>query len=312
MTFHCERLQRQAVSFIARAGVRFFGGAILVAAVLALAAGAARGQSFATDCELRTGNPGAEAPYLCESFRGPEGPRFHPLRPSADFSIATDFSLATELIPFGDSDTAARPPSAVALSPSAAVLFPAAVPAPEDQSAPYDPITGRGRLVWMVKNTLWPEHLLGGVITAGAGTALNRPHEYGPHWGGFGQRYGIRLTGIATSNVMEAGIGALWGEDPRYFRVPERSFGARVKNVVVMTFLARDRAGDFRPAYARYIAISGNNFLSNAWRADSEADVSHALLRTAEGFAGRMAGNAWSEFWPQAKAYIFHRGGRQP
>ena len=56
---------------------------------------------------------------------------------------------------------------------------------------------------------------------------------------------------MATSNVMEASIGALWGEDPRYFRVPEESLGGRAKNVIKMTFLARRRDGNFAPAYAR-------------------------------------------------------------
>jgi hypothetical protein len=183
---------------------------------------------------------------------------------------------------------------------------------PDDRSEPYTPITGRGRLAWVVKNALWPEHLAAGVITMGIATARDAPPEDGPHWGGFGERFGVRLTGVATSNVMEAGIGALWGEDPRYFPVPEESFRARVKNVIVMTFLARRPDGDFRPAYARYLAFSGSNFLANAWRPDSEANVHDAVLRTAEGFAGRMASNAWSEFWPQAKGYIFHRGRSQP
>src|SRR6185437_942764 len=187
------------------------------------------------------------------------------------------------------------------------------VSAPVDaQSAPYTPITGHERLTWIVKGTLWPQHLAGGVITAAMGTALNRPREDGPHWGGFGERFGVRLTGVAPSNVMEAGIGALWGEDPRYFPVPEDSFGARVKNVIKMTFLARRPDGNFAPAYARYMAFSGNNFLTNAWRPDSEANVHDAVLRTLEAFAGRMGANAWDEFWPQAKSYIFHRGNRQP
>jgi hypothetical protein len=94
--------------------------------------------------------------------------------------------------------------------------------------------------------------------------------------------------------------------------VPEDSFGQRAKNVIKMTFLARRPDGNYEPAYARYIAVTGNNFLSNAWRPDSEADVQHALIRTAEGFAGRMGANAWDEFWPQAKSYIFHRGNHQP
>ena len=64
--------------------------------------------------------------------------------------------------------------------------------------------------------------------------------------------------------------------------------------------------GSFGPAYARYLAISGNNFLSNTWRIHSEANVQDALLRTAEGFAGRMAVNAFEEFWPEVKRRVFH------
>ncbi len=222
----------------------------------------------------------------------------------ADDQPANTATYASALIANDDSGDSLLP-DAPALAPDRSA------DQSSSQSAPYLPITGQERLSWIVKNTLWPQHLAGGVITSAVGTALDHPREDGPHWGGFGERFGVRLTGVATSNVMEAGFGALWGEDPRYFPVPEDSFGGRVKNVIKMTFLARRPDGNFAPAYARYIAVPGNNFLSNAWRPDSEADVQHALVRTAEGFAGRMGANAWDEFWPQAKSYILHRG-KQP
>jgi hypothetical protein len=171
---------------------------------------------------------------------------------------------------------------------------------------PYRPITGRQRLRWIITDTMWPEHLAGGVITSGFGTALDRPKEDGPHWGGFAERFGVRLTGVATSNVMEAGVGALWGEDPRYFRNPDEPFRARVMSVIKQTFTARRRDGNFAPAYARVVAFSGSNFLSNTWRPDSEANNHDAVLRTLEGFAGRMSSNAWDEFWPDVKAHLFH------
>jgi hypothetical protein len=145
----------------------------------------------------------------------------------------------------------------------------------------------------------------------GIATAENSPREDGPHWAGFGERYGVRLTSVAVNNTIEAGLGSLWGEDPRYFRVPEEPFGARVKNVIKMTFLTRRRDGDFAPAYARFIGTAGGNFLSNEWRPDSTAHASDAVRRTFEGLAGHMASNAWSEFWPDAKMYIFHRGKQQ-
>lgn len=172
---------------------------------------------------------------------------------------------------------------------------------------PYRPITSRQRVRWFVISSVGPQSLAAGLLSAGLGTALDRPIEYGPHWEGFGKRYGMRLTGIVTGNAMEAGIGALWGEDPRYFRTSGQPFRKRIKNVIIMTVAARGRDGDLQPAYARYIATAGNNFLSNAWRVESESTVSSALGRTALGFAGRMASNAFQEFLPDLEHHVLHR-----
>jgi hypothetical protein len=173
--------------------------------------------------------------------------------------------------------------------------------------APYEPMTGRQRWRWFVAQSIGPASLGIGVLSAGINTARDKPFEYGSGWDGFGKRYGIRLTGMVTGNAMNAGLGALWGEDPRYFRVGEGPLGHRVRNIVVMTFMARRRDGHLAPAYARYIATPGNNFLTNAWRADSEATNSAALKRTALGFAGRLGANALREFWPDARRLIKHR-----
>ncbi len=140
-------------------------------------------------------------------------------------------------------------------------------------------------------------------MSAAWGTMLNTPHEYGPHWEGFGDRYGMRLTGVVTSNAMEAGIGALWGEDPRYFRAAPQPFGARMKHIVKMTFMATNRDGAPMPAYGRYVAIAGSNFLANTWRERSEANTAHGFVRTGYGFLARMAANAFAEFWPD----VIHR-----
>jgi len=73
------------------------------------------------------------------------------------------------------------------------------------------PITGEERLEWIIKGTVGARSLATGMFTAGIQTAQNRPREYGPHWEGFGKRYGIRLTGIAAEHVMEARVWAPFG-----------------------------------------------------------------------------------------------------
>ena len=148
--------------------------------------------------------------------------------------------------------------------------------APQSRSTsikPYHSITSRQRLSWFLDSTVGPETLTVGLLSAGIGTGRNAPKEYGSHWEGFGKRYAM----------------------------------GRIRNVVLMTFLAHNREGALMPAYARFTATAGNNFLSNTWRADSEANNRDAAIRTLYGFLGLMGKNAFTEFWPDIKASVFHR-----
>ncbi len=188
------------------------------------------------------------------------------------------------------------------------ILLPLACASAQSDVASIVPISGQQRIDWVVKSTLGPASLIAGGISAGFGTWRQAPREYDTHWDGFAQRYGMRMSGVAASNIMEAGLGALVGEDPRYQPAArDASFGVRVGHIVKWTFLAPNRDGDLHPAYARYAAIAGSNALSNAWRPDSEADTAHFLSRTALGFLSHMAGNTWDEFWPDARRKMFHR-----
>lgn len=93
-------------------------------------------------------------------------------------------------------------------------------------AAPYRSITPRKRLRWFTTNTVDWSNLAGGIFLSAIGTAPDRPKEYGPHWGGFGDRYGMGMTRSATGNAIEAGVGLILREDPRHFRVPDRPFKA--------------------------------------------------------------------------------------
>ncbi len=171
---------------------------------------------------------------------------------------------------------------------------------PQQAKTAYVPITGQQRLQWFVRSTVGVESLVfAGPVTAGWGTAFDHPHEYGTSWEGFGQRYGMRLTGVSTGNAMEASLGALWGEDPRYFRTEGQPFKKRLMNILDLTFRAYRDDGERHFAYARIMGNVGNNFLSNTWRVPSDSNAQAASIRVLEGIGGKAVGNALYEFVPE-------------
>ena len=192
---------------------------------------------------------------------------------------------------------------------------------PENVASPYvpasdvvveqgqpTPITFSERLSWFDTKTFGVPNLLGSIPGAAFGTAINHPHEAGPHWDGFGERYGVSVSTNGLSNAIEASVGAAWGEDPRYFRAGETApFKTRVGHVVKWAFVARDRDGNIRPAYARYAAYSSSSFISDAWREQTDTSLGHDVARIGLDFGGRMGGNAFDEFWPDVKRKFFHR-----
>ena len=144
-----------------------------------------------------------------------------------------------------------------------------------------------------------------GAVQAGWGGWSNRPPEYGQGMEGFGKRFGLRLTSVGTSNVMEASLGAIWGEDPRYHVGHDATVRGHFHHALKMTFMADKADGTVAPAYARYIAYAGSNAISTAWRPDSQRNVDSTMTRIGERFAGRLLGNMFQEFWPEIKQHTF-------
>ncbi len=198
-----------------------------------------------------------------------------------------------------------------------AVLLPAFAIAPAlaiaqqtNFAAPAAPITAAQRLQWVIQSTVLPTNILADAISAGVGTGLDSPRELGTHWTGFEKRYVNTMATGLLGNGIEAGLGAAWGEDPRYQPAAVgTSFTGRIVHAAKWTVLARDRDGQMRPAYARFIAIPAAAGISNIWRPDSETGLDNFAERTAFGFAGHFGGNTWNEFWPDVKKKLLHKSG---
>src|SRR5947209_2995410 len=83
----------------------------------------------------------------------------------------------------------------------------------------YSPITGAQRVEWIVDGTIGKRSLsVVGPLATVWQTGFNTPDEWGRGTSGVARRYAEREADVAISNTIEAGLGAIWGEEPRYIR----------------------------------------------------------------------------------------------
>lgn len=162
----------------------------------------------------------------------------------------------------------------------------------------------RARWVW--DSTFGPIPVFTTIVESGIQTGTNTPGEWGPHWEGFGKRIASKFGNTALKNGMEASIGAIWGEDPRYHRLGEGSGGPRVWHAIKMTFMADRASGGTAPAYARFIAVPSARLISNEWRPPSQTTGKDVADGVVLAFVRRMAGNAFQEFWPDVRRHLRH------
>jgi hypothetical protein len=185
-------------------------------------------------------------------------------------------------------------------SAACAIFFALAIPARANaQSAPPDvPISGAQRADWIVDGIVSRRSLMGGIAGAVWQTTEDTPAEWGQGWSGFDKRYAAREADVAISNSIEAGLGALWGEDPRYHPSRRRGIWSRTRYAVTTVVLAPRTDGRLRLAWARFAGNTVNNVIENAWLPPSVTTPRQTALRSLDGLLGRLAGNLWDEFWP--------------
>lgn len=172
----------------------------------------------------------------------------------------------------------------------------------------YQPIDRSGRVSWIVDGTVGPKSLsVVGVLGAGFQTAFNTPSEWQRTWQGFGKRYAERLADVAISNTLEAALGALDGEEPRYIPSGRRGIWPRARYAIKTAFLAQRRDGHLAPAWSRYAGNIANNLIENTWLPPSVTTGRQTILRSSLGLVSRLGGNAWEEFWPDVRKRLRKR-----
>lgn len=139
---------------------------------------------------------------------------------------------------------------------------------------------------------------VGPALGAMIGQANNAPHEWGQGVGGFAQRYASGFGGNLGRQSMQFVLETALHEDPRYFPSKEKSFQARIKNVLLQTLVAQTDSGGHHLAYARIISSFADAQLINAWQPASTGSVQDGVIRGFIGLGSDLGYNFLQEFFP--------------
>ncbi len=171
----------------------------------------------------------------------------------------------------------------------------------------YAPADAEVRADWWARSTFGPTSWFTGAFGSGWSTVFNSPEEWERSPNGFARRIASRTANVAIANGVEAGLGAVWGEDPRYFRKGQGGFKSRAGHVLKMTVLARYRNGGTNFAYARLIGNVGGNVTQNFWMPPSANGIGTITYNVGIGISARLGSVAFQEFWPDVRKRVFKK-----
>ncbi len=162
------------------------------------------------------------------------------------------------------------------------------------------PITSQERREWVADGILAPKSLGTGVMIGTWLTAIGSPKEWQGS-SGFTKRALTIQADNGISKSIEAGLGLLWGEDPRSRPSGRHSFGTRLGYAMKTVVLAPRPDGHLAPAWGRFAGTVGSNVVQNAWLPSRLTTPRGTAGRVATGLLGRLATNMWEEFGPDLR-----------
>jgi hypothetical protein len=173
-------------------------------------------------------------------------------------------------------------------------------------TAKYTRLSLKDKFYLFNYRTIEPTAFGKSAFTAGIAQLRDSPEEWGQGVEGFGRRYGHRLLNRGVENIIGFGVAAALHQDGRFFRLGEGSFGRRLRHAVSQVFVTHTDTGGRTFSAWRFAGNYGAQFVSNAWRPESERGVGDTMLRGTISTIGFDAGsNAFKEFWPDIKRRIF-------
>ena len=124
---------------------------------------------------------------------------------------------------------------------------------------------------------------------------------------GYGKRYGHRMLQRSVQNAIGFGAAMALKEDGRYFRRPRGTVVQRIGNALEQTVTTRNNQGGLTFPGWRLAGSVGGQFVSNAWRPESDRGAGDTMIRVSISLGFDAASNVFKEFWPDIRRKVFRR-----
>jgi hypothetical protein len=172
---------------------------------------------------------------------------------------------------------------------------------------PYIPLSLRHKAYLFGWRSIAPSAWIKSGVAAAIAQARNSPEEWEGGTRGYGIRYGHRMLNRGVESGIGFGVAALLHQDGRYYRKPSAGFGKRILHSVSQAVVTHTDSGGMSFSAWRFAGNYGAQFISNAWRPESQRDVGETLLRGTLSVGYDGASNLFKEFWPDIRRKIFKK-----
>ena len=165
------------------------------------------------------------------------------------------------------------------------------------------PLTPAQKAVRRMRRLWEPDDLLFSAAGAGIDQLRHIPPEWGQGAEGYADRFGSAEGYVAAHNAVALASDIVFHLDPRYRRMPEAGFGARLWNAVSQTFVANKDSGGRTVNVSELVGNFGAGFIANTWEPAGYNSPINGLERGALGLAYHTAKNVLREFLPNLRLH---------
>jgi hypothetical protein len=168
------------------------------------------------------------------------------------------------------------------------------------------PMSLDGKFRTHLSRALSPQVFVTYLAVAAVDQGINSPKGWGQGWGAYGKRY---ATGLGRNFIRESiafGMDGVLKTDPRVYRSRKTSFGGRLTDALVQTFVTRNDAGHQVPAVAAISSAFAAGQIATIWQPRGGDNFSRGLVAGATLLGSDAARNVFREFWPDIKHKFHH------